>query len=413
MSIKKEDVKKWTLRLIGIEFFYWMASGCHNYLTVYLNANGYTPEQVSVINTILSATGILATPIGGTIADKIHSSRKAMIIILIGSIITYSLIPLSAPIMVFGLFSAALIFVVLSRAFQAPSGTLMETTVINGCNKTGSYYGFVRTWGTISYVIMNLILGRFVNDSNVNISFYLYGALMIPCVLFGFSVKEISDSASGKKKTSLKDLPYDKLFSNPYFITYIIFSIMDQIPSSCINIFQPYLIQEVGDSMGLVGYLQAYRATFEIPTLLFSNKLEKFMSYKTMVLINAVLYAFQCICYSTVQTFPQMIFATTLSGIASGFRIAGAARYIFTLAPKELQSTAQTLSGATMSISGVVGGILGRVLIAKMGLRDLYVAIGFAMGAAVVIYILMDWVLKNVLHKEFIDHTKDPDPEVK
>ncbi len=409
MSEKNYDLKKWTFRLAGVEWFYWMAFACHNYLTVYLDAHGYTAEQVSVLNTVLSAVGVIATPIGGNIADRIHSSRKAMIIVLAGCAITYALIPLTINIMIASTLSVALLFIVVSRAFQGPSSSLMETTVINGCNKTGAYYGFVRIWGTISYVIMCLICGRFVTGANAQLTFYALGALIIPCILFGMSIKEISDSAKPKKTASLKDLPFGKLFKNPYFLVYIIFSILDKVPSTCIMVFQPYLIKEVGGNMGLVGYIQAYRATFEIPTLLLSSKLEKKMSYRMMIIINAVLYGLQCILYAGVQNFPAMIAVTTLSGIASGFTIAGAARYVFQLSPKELQSTAQTLTGATMSLSGILGGIMGRALIALMGIRDLYVVIGIMMLLSVVVFVGLNWYLEKVRKIEFIDYTKEPE----
>ena len=362
--------------------------------------------QVSLINSVNSGVAIISTPLGGTFADKLRSSRKALSICLVCMVVMFILIPLTADMHLFG-FPVMLIFIVLGQFFRGPTWPLLDTTVINGCNKTGSFYGLVRSAGSFSFVIMNLVLGAVIVEENSYLTFYVLAIFLLPCVYYLYKLREVSDSMQiHSKPISFREMPFGKLFKNPYFIAYVIFSIARYIPETCVGTFQPYLVKEVGGNMALVGFIQAYRASFEIPTLLLSNKLDKRMSYRTMVILSAVFYGAQALLYGVVDSFGMMIVVTTLSGIASGFTQAGAARFVLTLAPRELQATAQTLVGSTMSIAGIIGGMLGGLMIESMGIRSFYIATGLMMVATVALYMLSFPFIRKVMKREFVDYSK-------
>lgn len=398
--------RKWSFRFGAVEFFYWFALAANNYLTVFLESRGYSVTQVSLINSFNSGVSIISTPLGGTIADKLRSPRKAFSICLICMVIAYLLIPMTADMRLWG-FPIMLIFIVLGRFFCGPTNALLDTTVINGCNTAGSFYGLVRSAGSLSFVIMNLILGAVIVEQNSYLTFYVLAIFLLPCIYYLYKLREISDGQQiHAKPISLKEMPFDKLIKNPYFIAYVIFSVANAIPQVCVGTFQPYLVKEVGGNMALVGFIQAYRASFEIPTLLLSNKLDRRMSYRTMVILSAAFYGAQSLLYGVVNSFGMLIAMTTLSGIASGFTQAGAARFVLTLAPRELQATAQTLVSASTSIAGIVGGILGGLLIESLGIRSFYVVTGVMMAVVVVIYTLSFPFIRKVMKREFVDYTK-------
>jgi len=406
-ELPAKERRKWSFRFGAVEFFYWFALAANNYLTVFLESRGFTVSQVSLINSINSGVAIVSTPLGGTIADKLQSSRKALCICLICMVITFTLIPLTSNLVILG-FPVMLLFIVLGQFFRGPTWPLVDTTVINGCNRTGSFYGLVRSAGSFSFVVMNLILGSVIVEENSYLTFYVLAVFLLPCIWYVIKLKPMTDIVqhTSSKKVSFKDMPFGKLFSNPYFIAYLIFSIAHYVPQICINTFQPYLVKEVGGNMALVGYIQAYRASFEIPTLLLSNKLNKFMPYKTMVILSAAFYGAQALLCGVVDSFGMLIAVTTLSGIASGFTQAGAARFVLELAPRELQATAQTLVSSTMSVAGIIGGVLGGLMIESLGIRSFYLCTGLMMAVTVALYLLSFPFIRKVLKKEFVDYSK-------
>ncbi|MBQ9037025.1 MAG: MFS transporter [Erysipelotrichaceae bacterium] len=378
-------MKKHVLLFIGIEFFYFFSMACGNYLTVFLESRGFTITQVGIINTICSVAAIIASPVGGIISDKMRSSRKGTIVCLIGLVVSYVLVPISS--LIKNATALTILCIIVFKSFNSPSQSLVETTVIDGCNKTNTLYGRVRVLGTISYVIMSILLGLVITEDNVSFTFYLLGVTMLPCIWFLMTMGNIVEDVKVSKSVSIRNLPFRKLFSNPYFIAYIIFCMIQYIPQMSVFNYQPYLIKEVGANMGLIGILQAYRACFEIPVLLFADKIEKRISYRNMTIIAALFYALQSLAYRYVSSFGGILAATTFSGVASGFFIAGSVKYVFTLAPKELVSTAQTMVAATSALAGIIGNLMGTLLVENIGLRPFFFITGIMMLFGTFFYI--------------------------
>ena len=401
-----KERKKWTFRLSAIEGVFWFSFAAINYLTVYLEHLGFSVSEASLIQSIGSGISIVSTPLGGTFADKLRSSRRALNIFLILAIITTALIPLTSNIKLLGI-PVCILFVEIGIFFRAPTSTLMETTVINGCSNSGSFYGFVRIWGSLLYVVMNLILGAVIVEKNSYLTFYIFSLTMIPVIFFANSVTEITDVGSANKKPmKFREMPFGKLFSNPYFIAYMVFCILNYIPQNTIGAFLPYLLKDIGSNMGYIGYLQAYRAIFEVPLLLLSGWLVKRMSYRTMVIMSALFWALQALFSYTVNSFGMMILVMTLSGIASGFTQAGSIRFILSLAPPELQATAQTLVSSTTAIAGIFGHIIGGLLLETMNIKDYYVVCGIVMMIIIGLYALSFIFIRKVLKKEFVDMSR-------
>ena len=403
-ELPTKERRKWSFSFGAVEFFYWFALAANGYLTIYLASQGFSVAQVSIIGSVNSAVSILGMPLGGAIADKLQSSRKALNIYIIGIALTSALVPLTAHLSVFG-FPIMLIFVVLNRFFISPTNALLDTTVINGCHKTGSFYGLVRSAGSFSYIIMNLVLGAVIIEQNSYLTFYVLAVFLLPCVWYLIKLKPVSDTTlAAARPLSFREMPFGKLFRNPYYIAYLIFSVINSIPLVFFNTFQPYLIKEVGGNMALIGYLQAYRASFEIPMLLLSRKMDTKLPYRVMVVLSAALYGAQSLMYGLVDSFALIIVATTLSGIASGFTQAGAARFVLELAPRELQATAQTLVSACSSVSGILGGLLVGLIPESASFAGIYVVTGFIIMGIVGTYALSFPFIRKVLKKEFVDY---------
>ena len=406
--------KKAFLYLAGIEGCTWAALACYSYLTVFLNKEGFSVTQVGLINTLMSAVAVVSGPAVGTMADRLKSSRKAYVICASMMGLAALTVPLAAQIKVAQMV-LIVVCITIHRIFYQSTSPMMESTVIIASNKTGNDYGRIRTIGTVAWVIMCLILGSTISESNVNLTFFVSFFAVIPAIFLATKIKtlvdrDIDEKKDGTKKKKVK-LPYKKLFSNPYFVAYLIYNVCYQIPNMCVMTYLPYLIREVGGNMAFIGYIQAYRASFEIPTLMFATKIQKKISLKNMVITSGVLVGLQCLLYGTAKTFPQVILYTTLAGLASGFNIAGSVKYVFTLSPIETRSTAQTTSGACMAVAGIIGHALGTLIVASFGIRFNYTINGIIILIVVTLFIFSFSFIKNVLHTEYIDYSKQSEEE--
>ena len=406
MSEKKERFRNWAIDLAAIEFFYYFGTACNNYLTLFLKSQGYAIDQVSKLNILFNIVGVCSTPLIGVLADKIRSSRKTEILVLIGFILFHLFIPISA-----AMFKGAAIImigcIVLSKFFYGPSQSLMESTVIVGCNNSGTDYGKVRLWGSLSWVIMSAATATFVTVDNVWITFACLSFGLAPCIYFFIKIKPIAGDVVKKKEEPAQKLPFKKLFTSPYFLAYIALTVAVKIEQSCNGVYLPYLIEEVGGNMAFQGYIQAYNASFQIPVLLFSSQIGKKVSLKNMCVISTILTGLLAVCYGMANSFGAILAFTTFTAIGSGFNIAGSYKFIFCLAPKELQSTGQTIVGACTSFAGIIGSFLGAALVNSLGVKSFYIVCGIIILVVSFLYILSFPFFENVLHIPFVDYTKE------
>ncbi len=400
----EERKHNWAFDLASIEFFYYFANAAYNYLTIFLKSQGYSVKEVSVLNIIFSVVAVCSTPLIGVLADKMRSSRKTMIIVLIGFSVSHILVPLSARVFA-GATIIMLAFIILSKFFHGPAQSLMESTVIVACNNSGTDFGKIRLWGSISWVIMSMFLASFITADNVWVSFAVLGVFLLPCIYLFIKIKPIAGDSVKKKEKGTK-LPFGKLFKNPYFISYIFLTIAVKIEQSCNSIYLPYLIEEVGGDMAFMGYIQAYNAIFQVPVLLFSSKIAQKMSLGNMCVFSTTLTGLMALLYGRANSFVGVLAFTTLSAIGSGFNIAGSFKYIFCLTPKELQSTGQTVIGACTSFAGIIGSILGTALVSSLGVKSFYTVCGVLILGIVAMYLTSFPFFAKVLNIPFVDYTK-------
>jgi len=376
---------------------------CGTYLTAFLKSRGISVDKVGMITSINSAIAILATPLWGSIGDRMRSPRKVLLICLFGYIITYPLIALTRNIYL-GVIPVMLVFVLTHRFFSGPTGALIDNTALTGCVRTGNYFGLIRACGSLGWVLILVLLASFIGDDTYHLTFYLSGIFLIPCILFLLSLDKMPGEyvAKTKEKVKLKDMNMGRLFKDPYYISYIAFAILHNIPQMCVMSFTIYLIEAVGGNVAYIGFIQAYRAAFEIPALLVSKKLDKIMSYRNMVIAASLLYGVQALLSGYVTSFPMLIALTTLSGLASGFNQAGSVKYILSIAPKDLRTTAQTSIGAAQSAAGMLGNFIGGFMILHLGVRSFYRMIGFGIIISCALFVLSHVYIRKVLKKEFV-----------
>lgn len=401
------EQKKWAFRLSLTAFFFYFCMSGQSYLTVYLKSIGYSVTQVSLINALIFVAAIISTPLGGRIADKMHSSRKALFIGLLCWATCFFLAPISRNLTIIGV-NVSVIAIIAGRFFQGPTKALIDPTLITLSNNNHTSFGSVRIWGTISYVLMCFLLGYIIKDDTSYLNFYITACCLIPTALCFLSLKKLdNDEQIIRKEEPKSDKEALKtLLTSPYFILYVIFIVLEKVPHNCVNTYMAYMIEIVGGPMSFIGYIAGYKAAFEIPALLLSDRLQKKMTFRQMVIVSALLQGIQCVLYWRVHDFTSLLLATTLAGIGSGFSIAGSFKYVFVLSPKQAKSTAQTVVGAMENAAGIASNLLGAWMITLFGIRTFYLIIGSCLIASVIMFVVGNHLIEKVWKVPFIDYTK-------
>ena len=394
LTVQQKRRRYW--QFSSLEMIYWFAMATAGYLTVYLQGIGYSPSQIGQISAANAAVRIFAAPIMGIMADKIGSVKKVFITcILIGSLL-WALVPFASGIEILGI-SLTLIVIPASMFFRNPASALVDNWVVQSVNREGLNYGTIRLWGSISYAVMCMILSAVLPKLGVEWTFYMLFWLIVPMVLVSISIKDSGSTVTRKKSLSFRELRIGRLFKNYYYVTYLIYAIVLNIPMNTGHTFLPYLVEHVGGDTAMIGIITGYKAILEIPMLFIIGPLrKKKVPFYAMLLGAACFYTAEMLLYSTAVNFTQLVIISTCYGLGGGLSIGAAANYIYTLTPRELKATAQTVNGSVTAVAAIVGSLIGGLLLEKIGIVAYYRLVGLIMAGAAIFFAVTLYLGKKV-----------------
>ena len=376
LRLRRPVIESAWLRFTVLQFVYWFVMAIGNYQTVYLQSRGYTATTIGLINAVLSAVTIMATPVWGMISDRIRSIRRVFLLTLIVGSVLFAFIPaiiglpvLSAPLM--------LVYLSLVYFFRNPANAMMDNWLVRYSNQKGVDYGSIRSFGSLGYAICGVLIAGAVSSFGTAWTFPVCSAMMALVVAMSLrtdDAKPVAPATGAPAREAFNPLT---LFKNYYFTTFLAFSLLLYIVINSAAAFLPYLLEEVGVSSSRYGLITAYMATLEIPMLLAARPLRRRAPLFALCIASGFCYAAACLLLGTCAHSLGMIVAIeTLSGVGSGLLIASAANYIYTLTPENLKATGQSIYVAVTALSGIAGNLIGGAVVDALSAPQLYCIMG-------------------------------------
>ena len=376
LRLRRPVIESAWLRFTVLQFVYWFVMAIGNYQTVYLQSRGYTATTIGLINAVLSAVTIMATPVWGMISDRIRSIRRVFLLTLIVGSVLFAFIPaiiglpvLSAPLM--------LVYLSLVYFFRNPANAMMDNWLVRYSNQKGVDYGSIRSFGSLGYAICGVLIAGAVSSFGTAWTFPVCSAMMALVVAMSLrtdDAKPVAPATGAPAREAFNPLT---LFKNYYFTTFLAFSLLLYIVINSAAAFLPYLLEEVGVSSSRYGLITAYMATLEIPMLLAARPLRRRAPLFALCIASGFCYAAACLLLGTCAHSLGMIVAIeTLSGVGSGLLIASAANYIYTLTPENLKATGQSIFVAVTARSGIAGNLIGGAVVDALSAPLLYCIMG-------------------------------------
>ena len=399
---KEQERKKLFTKFSSMSWTYWFATCFCSYLTIFLQSIGWQAHEVGIINSLNSAVGVVSTPFWGTLSDKIKSLKKIIIILIITGALTYALIPY----MDYRIAGISLLFIVIpiSGFFRTPLMSLIDNWTVRACNKHGLHFGAIRSFGSFSFGVIGLILGYVVTRMNKNggnagtrMTFLGYAFFSVALLLVVLWIKE-DVQTGGKKSQKFSEMHFSRLFKNYYYMTYLFYAMVIQIPLACVYSFQPYLMAEIGVNTGTIGYITGFKAFIEIPMLLLMDRVRNKCPLYVLLFGSGALYMLEALFYSVSGNFTHLLLISILQGLGGGLHIAAGSNSVATLAPENLKATAQTLNGSMVSLAGIAGNLIGGYIIEAVGIRSFYRGCSVVILVGLIVFILSFPFGEKVLH---------------
>jgi len=388
-----DDVGGVFLKSAALQFFFWMAVSTGNYFTVFMQDIGYSTSRVGIVNSIISAVGIVATTSWGIVSDKIGSIKRVVAICIIGTVALFPLIPIVGEATL-GALPLLVVTAPICFFFRNPTGALLDNWLVRSSAEKRLNFGAIRAFGSFSFALAGVSLSFILPKTGVGLTFFLSPALLIITFLLCLTVKD-SDRGRSREKSKLK---VSVLFKNYYYVAYLIFFLGMNLALMCNYAFLPYLVQSVGASNSQVGFVTGYRGLLEIPMLLLVATLRRRFPLYKLVIGAGLLFSTESLLQGLVSNnLIQVIMVTTFSGLANGLLIAGGANYIYSLAPEGLKATAQTIVVSAASCAGIFGNAFGGFVIEAIGIDRFYLTLGLVLVCVTALYAFSFVLGKKVL----------------
>lgn len=400
---KQDSFKTLFFKFAAMSGTYWFAACFTSYQTIFLQSIGWNAAQVGVINSVNSTVGVFSTPFWGTLSDKIRSIKKIIIVLIVCAALTY----LSVPYLDFRIAGISFLFIMipLSSFFKVPLSSLIDNWTVRACNQNGLHFGAIRSFGSISFGIIGLILGYVVTKLNgedgnlgTRLTFIFYAFFMIALLVSVLLIRENLEGGASRRHQKLSEMQFGRLFKNYYYMTYLIYAMLIQVPLSCVYSFLPYLMTEIDVPTGMLGYITGFKAFIEVPMLLLMDKVRNKCPLYYLLFASGALYLCEAFGYSLCGNFWQLILISTFQGLAGGLHIAAGSNYVATLSPDNLKATAQTLNGSMVSLAGILGNLIGGFLIYSYGVRTFYRISAVVICVSLIVYIFSFPFGEKVLH---------------
>lgn len=375
-------------------FTFWAAFGISPFIVVFLREQRLDSVLIGTILSINSFIGIFGHSVWGKVSDKLKSIKKVFIFCLTISTITYGILLTARTALAIGAILAVDTF------FRSGVASLLDIWVVGSTSGDDRVsYGSLRLWGSIGFALVVIFYGRISEGNSVRMLFpyYFFFVLITLIISLFINYKETPPV----RTVNMEEPSQGNLFSNAYYIGFVIFIFMIALPNNPSGTFLPNLLEEVRGNMKQYGLMHSIKAFIEVPFFFFGKKLlEKFGSIK-IVIAAALIYTLQHFLFAIAKNPLQVILAQMLSGPAYSLFLMGMLYYIQELAPEGSKASAQTIAGALGNgLGSIFGNFGGGLFIKYIGLRQLY-GVGFISNSVTIILFLLSFkIIKQLKGKK-------------
>ena len=379
---------------------FWMGMASSAYNVLLLDSQNFSTAEVGVIMSIYSAIGIIAPPLWGYVADRMHSVAKAYIIVfaiyafLVGSMPIFGLMKIAG-------FSFLAIALPLTNFVRTPAQNLMDAWSMLAVNRAKRVpFGVMRLWGSIGWAVSCVLLSFVAEKAGIPIVFMLCGCISVVVCLYSVRLNHKIPLQQGKKKEEKQEhtkINPALLFKNYYFVVLLIFHFIIQMMGNSSMLFLPYVFRSVGMEADMAGAVTGIKALMEVPFLLAGGLLVRRFKLPPMIGAAGCIYALEHFLYTQLSSpilsplvssmGPALILCIQmLSGLANGLYLFTSVQYAYRLAPPELSASAQTFLGMSMSMGAICASLLGGILIEITGVTGYYTLTSTVMLVGAVLF---------------------------
>jgi PPP family 3-phenylpropionic acid transporter len=336
------------------------------YIVLYYQSLNFNGAQIGLLASLSPLVALVATPFWTGLADARRRHRLILTIAISVAIGLGVVFPLLTG------FLPMLLAVFLFSTFGSPVNSLADTATMSILESKKDLYGRVRLGGTFGWGLASLVMGPLIENHGLRLAFWSFSGLMFLALLVSqnFSFKQSESSHSLLSGARI-------LLANRRYVLFLLMALACGIGFATVNNYLFPYMEELHASKSMMGLALTISTISELPVLLFSNRLLKWLKPHGLLVLGMAATSLRLLLYAAASAPLGVLVFQALNGLTYSLVWVAGVSYADQSAPPGMSATAQGLFGAMVfGFGSAIGGFSGSLLLEALGGRMMYLIAG-------------------------------------
>ncbi|MBA5777725.1 MFS transporter [Stappia sp. F7233] len=318
-----------------------------------LAQNGFTSAEIGTLLAVPILVRLVANPVMSGISDRRNAARQSLVLFSAAAFVFFALLIRPAG------FWPTFALLALVAVFWSPIVPLSDALALNEVRKGKADYGRLRLWGSIGFVVANLIGGVLLQYFHAS---YLIGGILVGlAAIFALALTmpkpevEEDGAADGNGRGG-------KILKAPVFLAFLLAFGLIQASHAGYYAFGSLYWKTEGIPESAVGVLWTLGVVTEVALFYQAGKLRGRIGPFGFLVAGAVAAILRWMLFPEVTALWAIVVLQGLHGLTFGATHLGAVALIAAVVPRRWAGTGQAMAstavGALTAVSTAIGGRL-------------------------------------------------------
>ncbi len=348
--------------MIGPQYFlYFGVMGVFlPYFNLYCYHLGFSGFQIGVLSGIRSVTLVVFPLLWGIVADRLHARRAIYIGCNLASALVWVTLLFTRD------FTAMVVIIALYGVFYAPLISFLEAFTMDALGDDKKSYGRLRVYGSISFILTVLVLGKVLDMTGVGIivALILTGSLIQAAASFRIPDVQV------KKRHAGGDA---KVFLQPRVLIFLTCALLMLVSHGTYYGFFSIHLETLGLGKSFIGFSWGLASTAEILVMIKSARLFQKFSLERVLMFSFMVAGLRWGILLVTVSPGVILLSQALHAITYGTFHMASILYIDRLTPDTTKTMGQAVNNAvTYGLGLALGFLVSGVLYESLGAQKLF-----------------------------------------
>jgi PPP family 3-phenylpropionic acid transporter len=354
-----------SLTVIRLQYFiYFAVLGIYlPYFNLYCYHLGFSGTQIGTLSAFRSLVLIIFSLIWGALADRYHIRRSIYICCNMLGVLVWLFYFTTVD------FLPMLIITISHGIFYAPLISFLEAFTMDALGRAKASYGRIRAWGSISFILMVVVLGRLIDLYPIGLILVLILAGAMVQSVFSLQIPRITVTPQKHFYAEARSL------LAPRVLVFFFAGFLMLASHGAYYGFFSIHLENMGYSRSFIGISWALASIAEIGVMIKSDRIFKRFSLERVLVFSFVIATLRWLAVYFVSSPALILLTQTLHAVTYGTYHMASIIYIDRWTPDKTKTLGQAVNNAVQYGLGLmVGFFLNGYLYEHTGSSALFAA---------------------------------------